>query len=100
MKDQMISTLILDAAWSRAQKKTPAGRLYDDLCGDLESWCCRQRRHKNIRHGVFATAILVTISITSATAMANQLPDCKMAVSVPFQQKALYDLTVKVTQQQ
>lgn len=94
-----LSSLIHDAARSRVQKDTPAGMLYADLCGDLASWCCQRRRNKDLRNGTFAAVILAAISLSCTTAMASRLPDCKMTVSVPFQQEAMYDLSSEIINQ-
>lgn len=98
-KKELITTLIHDAARSRAEKNSPAGKLYGDLCGDLDSWCRQQQRHKDMRYDAFAAVILAAISLSSTTAMASRLPDCKMTVSVPFQQEAMYDLSSEIIKQ-
>lgn len=101
MKNRKIATFVREAARFRAERATPAGRLYDDLCGDLGPWCrhrcaVRRRRRTDIICSAVAVCILSAISFSSATIMAQQLPDCKMNVSKPFLQKSMYSLSSEV----
>jgi hypothetical protein len=71
-------------------------RLAQGDCTDLPFWCYRRRHRANLCRRVGAVCILATISFSSATIMAKQLPDSKMRVPVPFQQETVNNLSDQI----
>ncbi len=62
---------------------------------DLSLWCRQRRRRASLRRLAAAVCILATISLSSATIMAQQLPDSCMRVPEAVQQKSVNDLATQ-----
>ena len=91
MKNKEIEILLHAAVMAHADKNSPAVQYYADLCGGLDAWCRGRHRHDSLFHSVIGIGMLATLTFSSATVMASQLPDCKMNVTEPFIQQHMYD---------